>query len=123
MKRIAPRTTPREILKALDEAGLLALFSPALAGAKLNLPALAKFEKAARMLPDDHRWRAARLGPFLYALTEKLTPKEKQALIKATELSKADVDAWQKLEARAKKLETALRSAAHPQGVAGLPHL
>jgi hypothetical protein len=63
------------------------------------------------MLPDDMATRSARLGPFLYALTEKLTAKEKQALIKATEMRKAELDPWQKLEARAKKLETSLRAA------------
>jgi tRNA nucleotidyltransferase (CCA-adding enzyme) len=63
------------------------------------------------MLPDDIRHRAARLGPFLFVLTEKLTSKEKQALIKSTEMPKEDQDAWQKLEARSKKLETALRAA------------
>jgi hypothetical protein len=50
------------------------------------------------------------LGPFLYVLTERLTPKEKQALIKATEMRKAELDPWQKVEGRARKLETALRS-------------
>ena len=43
-------------------------------------------------------------------MTEKFAPKEKQAFIKGLELAKADVDLWQKLEARAKKLETALRA-------------
>ena len=86
------------------------LFSPALAGPKANLAGMAKFEKLGRMLPDDGRSRAARLGPAMYVLTEKLTPKEKQALIKATELRKPEVDEWQKLEARSKKLETALRA-------------
>lgn len=110
LKRISGEDSPSEILKLLDEARLLALFSPALAGPKINLAGIAKLEKMSRMLSDDLRTRAARFGPFLYALTEKLTPKEKQALIKATEMPKADVDLWQKLEARAKKLETALRS-------------
>jgi hypothetical protein len=41
---------------------------------------------------------------------EKLSPKEEQALIKTCELTKSDVDRWQKLEARAKKLENALKS-------------
>ena len=40
-----------------------------------------------------------------------MNAKEKQALVKATEMRKAEVDVWQKLEPRAKKLETALRSA------------
>jgi hypothetical protein len=51
------------------------------------------------------------LGPFLWALTERLTPKEKQALIATTDMPKTQVDQWQKLEARARKLESALRSA------------
>ena len=111
LKRIAMEDSPAEILKAIEEAGLLTPFLPALAGPKLNLPGMAKFEKLARMLPDDTRSRAARLGPFLYVLTEKLTPRERQALPKAIEMPKPDVDAWLKMEARAKKLESALRSA------------
>jgi hypothetical protein len=47
----------------------------------------------------------------MWALTERLTPKEKQSLIATTEMLKAEVGQWQKLEARARKLETALRSA------------
>jgi tRNA nucleotidyltransferase (CCA-adding enzyme) len=111
LKRISAEDNPAEILKALEDANLLILFSPALAGPKANLPGLAKFEKLARLLPDDARTRAARQGPFFYALTEKLNAKEKQALIKSTEMRKPEVDVFQKLEAKAKKLETALRSA------------
>jgi tRNA nucleotidyltransferase/poly(A) polymerase len=110
LKRIALEDNPGEILKALDEAGLLVLFSPALVGGKLNTHGLAKFEKIWVLLPDDVRWRSARLGPVLYAITEKLSPKEESALIKTGELAKAEVDRWQKLEARAKKLENALKS-------------
>jgi hypothetical protein len=77
----------------------------------MNLSGIARFERMSRLLPDDVRSRAARLGPFLYVLTEKLAPKEKQALINATEMRKAELDPWQKVEGRAKKLETALRSA------------
>ena len=110
LKRIAAEDNAGEMLKALDAAGLLVLFSPAIAGPKLNIQALAKFEKAAHLIPDDLRTRTARWGTFFYALTEKLSPKERQALIKHLELTKADVDAWQKLEARSKKLEAALKS-------------
>src|SRR5581483_11660341 len=84
---------------------------PALAGGKLNVASVQKFEKVARLAPDELRWRSARWGAFLCALTEKMTPKERQALIKTTELTKHDIDAWQKLEARARKLESALKSA------------
>jgi tRNA nucleotidyltransferase/poly(A) polymerase len=111
LKHISSEDSPAEVLRVLEEAGLLPLFSPALAGAKLNLAGVARFEKLSRMLPDDARSRTARFGPFLFALTEKLTLKEKQALAKATDLQKADLDQWQKLETRTKKLEAALRSA------------
>jgi tRNA nucleotidyltransferase (CCA-adding enzyme) len=110
LKRISAEDRPAEILGALEEEGLLVLFSPALAGGKLDMAGLTKLEKAISLPPLEPAWRAARWGPFLYALTEKLPPREKQALIKNLELSKADVDGWQKLEARARKLEAALRA-------------
>ena len=110
LKRIALEDSPAEILKALEDDGLVTLFSPALVGPKLNLAGIARLEKMTRLLPDDAPSRAGRLGPFLYVLTEKFSPKEKQSLVKAMELGKPDVDSWQKLEARSKKLETALRS-------------
>jgi tRNA nucleotidyltransferase (CCA-adding enzyme) len=110
LRRISAEDHPAEILKGLEELGLLAMFSPAL-GPKMNAPGLAKFDKICRLVPDDARWRAARFGPFLYVLTEKLTPKERQALVKGTDMPRTDVAEWQKLEARAKKLESALKSA------------
>jgi tRNA nucleotidyltransferase/poly(A) polymerase len=109
LRRISMEDRPAEILKGLEEAGLLQLFSPALA-AKMNHAGMVRLEKATATLPDDMRWRSARYGPFMHALTEKLAPKEKAALIKATEMPKADVAEWQKLEAKAKKLESALKS-------------
>ncbi|HUI79435.1 MAG TPA: hypothetical protein VLY24_16030 [Bryobacteraceae bacterium] len=111
LRHIAVEDNPGDNLRGLEEAGLLSLFSPALTGPKLNLQGIAKFEKIARIVPDEPRFRNARRGPFFYALTEKLSAKEEQALIKATELRKPEVDLWQKLPARAKKLESALRSA------------
>ena len=109
LKHISAEDSPTEIFKGLEAAGLLSLFSPVL-HTKLNLTGLARYEKAIAVLPDDARWRAARFGTFLYCLTEKLTPKDRLALIKATEMPKSDVDQWQKIEARAKKLEAALRA-------------
>ena len=111
LKCIGTEDSPSEILRALDEARLLTLFSQSLEGPKSNLAGVGKLEKIARLAPDEPRFRNARLGPFLYALTEKLNPKEKQALVKKLELQKAEIDPWQKLDARAKKLESALRSA------------
>jgi len=110
LKRISAEDSPAEILRALEEAKLLAPILPTLAGPKLNLAGLAKFEKLCRLLPDDARNRAARLGPFFYVLAEHLTAKEEQFLIQAACLQKAEADLWRKLGARAKKLESALRS-------------
>ena len=111
LRQVASEDNPSEILKLLEENGLLALLSPIAAGPKLNLGGIVKLEKAARILPDDEAGRAARLAPFLFALTERWTARERQALAKAAELSKAELVLWQRLDARSKKLETALRSA------------
>ncbi|HLK67419.1 MAG TPA: hypothetical protein VKU19_28480 [Bryobacteraceae bacterium] len=111
LRRISAEDSPGEIFTALAQYGLATLFSPGLAGDKLNTAGFAKLEKIYRTLPEDAISRDARFGTFVYALTEKLGTKEKQALINATEMSKADIDLWQKLEARSKKLESALRSA------------
>jgi len=111
LRRTAAEDSPAEILKAIDEAGLLTLFSPALTGPKFNLPGMVKLEKICRMAPGEERWRVARLGPSLHSLTEKLASKERQAFAKAVDLSAAEVELWQKLEVRSKKLETALGSA------------
>jgi tRNA nucleotidyltransferase/poly(A) polymerase len=104
---IANEPNPSEVLRALEQESLLALFSPALAH-RLNWAALARLEKASRLLDDV--LRVDRFAPFLVVLTEKLTPREKAALVAATGMSKTDVEAWQKLESRTRKLEQALKS-------------
>ncbi len=111
LKLIGAEDNAAEIVEALAQAGLLPLFSPALAASHPHRAGLAKFEKIARMLPDEIQTRAARFGPFMYALTEKLSSREKQALAKHLEMSRADTNQWLQLEARSKKLAAALRSA------------
>jgi tRNA nucleotidyltransferase/poly(A) polymerase len=98
------------IVEALAQAGLLDLFSPALAVDDAHRAGLAKFDKIVHLLPDSADTRAARLGPFLCALSEKIGLRERQALAKRLEFSKADVNLWLQLETRAKKLSTALRA-------------
>jgi tRNA nucleotidyltransferase (CCA-adding enzyme) len=110
LRHIGMEDNPAEILRSLEAAGLLVLFSPALAGPKWNAQGLARLEKAIHLVPDEARFRSIRLGIFLHALTEKLAPKEKQALIKLAELPKMEMERWHKLEAAARKVETALRS-------------
>jgi tRNA nucleotidyltransferase (CCA-adding enzyme) len=96
-------------LEAYDRLGLLKLISPALTGAKLNAPGLARFEKLAHtVLPHGTKggWLA-----FLNVLTEKLSPREKADLLRAFDLSKREIDGLKKLEVSARKLESALKSA------------
>jgi tRNA nucleotidyltransferase/poly(A) polymerase len=104
----ANEPNPSEVLRGLEREGLLALFSPAFAGAKLNWAALTKLDKASRLL--DGVVPVDRFAPFLLVLTEKLSPKERAALIAATGMDKSAVDAWQKLESRTRKLEQTLKS-------------
>src|SRR5207253_1583134 len=51
------------------------------------------------------------LGLFLYILTEKFSPAEKTALVRSLGMEKEDVDKWQKIDARSKKMEKDLKSA------------
>jgi tRNA nucleotidyltransferase (CCA-adding enzyme) len=111
LKQIAAEPNPSEVLQALDRDRLLELFSPALAGSKLNLPTLVRLEKAARLMESANIPVPPQLGAFLCALTAKLTPKEKSGLFKAVEMPKAEIDQMRNLEPRARKLEQALKSA------------
>jgi len=108
---IAEEPEAGEVLRELERAGLLAIFSADLTGPKLSVASIAKLEKLRRLLPAGNGMRPAGVGPFLYVLTEKLNPKERQTLIRTLEMRKPEVDLWQKLEPRAKKLEQALKSA------------
>src|SRR5262249_15481779 len=69
----------------------------------------AKLQKARQSVPVDFRLQGLPL--FLSLLTEKLNAKESSALVKNTLLTRADVNAWQKLEPAAKKLERELKGA------------
>lgn len=110
LRQIANDPAAPEILRALGEERLLRLFSPALAGPKLNLAGMTRLQKAMQLAPFGVRFPLENLGIFLYFLAEKLTPKEKAALVSATAMRKAEVVLWQKLDARAKKLEKELKS-------------
>jgi tRNA nucleotidyltransferase (CCA-adding enzyme) len=111
LRHTAEEPDPGAVIAALDEQKLLHLYSPALTGAKLNTAGFQKLHKANQMVPFGSDTRVENFGLFLNVLTEKLTPKEKAALIKALGMPKADVERWQKLEGRAKKLESALKAA------------
>jgi tRNA nucleotidyltransferase/poly(A) polymerase len=110
LHRIANEQNVADVVHALDEEKLMALYSPALTGPKLNLQALQKVQKVRQLAPVGGGFLFDGFGLFLTVLTEKLTPKEKSALVEQTAMPKSDVDEWQKLETRAKKLEKELKS-------------
>ncbi len=111
LRNVAAEPNPGEVLQAWEAEGLLAVISPQLAGAKLNLPGFAKLHKAKQLLPFGADVDVDNTALFFYLLTEKFTPKERASFISALSMDKTTVDAWQKLEARSKKLEKDLTSA------------
>jgi tRNA nucleotidyltransferase/poly(A) polymerase len=110
LRNIANDPAASDIVRALEEAKLLHLFSPAMVGPKVNLAGMAKLQKAKSLIPFGVPFPLEDLGIFLYFLAEKLAPKEKAALVEATAMRKAEADLWQKLEVRARKLERELKS-------------
>ena len=111
LRSLAGEANCAEVLSNLAKEGLLELFSPALRGSKLNLGAINKLEKAKEKIPYGVNLNLDNLGLFLYFMTAKLTPREKSALAKALSMTKEEVDLWQKLEQRSRKLESTLKSA------------
>ncbi|MGI8742444.1 MAG: hypothetical protein ACR2NN_07700 [Bryobacteraceae bacterium] len=111
LRHIADEPNISELIKALEDEKLLQLFSPALAGHKINMAGLQKLQKARQMTPFGANLQLANLGLFLHILTEKFTPSEKAGLVKSLGMDKEDVEKWQKIEQRSKKLEKDLKSA------------
>jgi len=108
LRQIAAEPLAGDIMKALDEEGLLSLFSPALAGAKLNFTSVSKLQKAIQSVPYGLRNSIDYYMLFLALLFEKLSGKERNQMIAAVGLEKSVADAAQKLEARAAKFEKEL---------------
>ncbi|HXP89092.1 MAG TPA: hypothetical protein VN841_30500 [Bryobacteraceae bacterium] len=109
LRHMAKEILSHDLVEALEQEKLIGLFSPALSGAKLNLPGLQKLQKARQMAPFGYEATAHCLPLFLAALTEKLNAKETAALIKAAALTKSEAGGPQKLEAGSKKLERELK--------------
>ncbi len=120
--QIAPRALFRELraisgelnlvetVSALDKAGLLVGFSPALKNQNLHLSGLARLEKARQLIPFGVELNLEHLGLFMYLLTSKLSPAERSAMNKRLGLRRGEADLWQKLEARSAKLERDVKS-------------
>lgn len=111
LRAAARETSPHDLVKALEEEKLLALFSPALAAGKIDYTLLQKLQKAHLFVPFGIAFPVDYLSLFLDILFKKLNPKESAAAIKAAGLTRAEINALQKLPPAAKKLEKALQSA------------
>ena len=92
LRQIADEANVGDVMQALDDEKLLDLYSPALAGAKLNLPAFTKLQKARQMAPVGAEFKIHAMPLFLDVLLEKLNAKERAALIKAAASRQAEVD-------------------------------
>lgn len=110
LHHITLEPNPGDVIAALDQEKLLTLFSPALTGAKINLPAFQKLAQAKAMIPFGAPFPVDWYAIVMFCLTARLVPKEKAALLSATGMTKAEAAPWEKLEASARKLENALKS-------------
>ncbi len=111
LRHIANEPNCADVVHALEQEKLLHLYSPALEGAKLNMPGLQKLQKARQTVPFGVDIHLESIGVFLYFLTEKMPDKDSAAFIKRIGLTKREIEQWQKLESRAKSLEKSLKSA------------
>jgi len=111
LRHTANEPNSADIVQLLKDEKLLGLYSKALQDGKVNYASLQKLQKARQMVPFGVDIHLESMGLFLYFLGEKLSAKERTELIKGMGLSKREVDAWQKLEAKSKKLEKELKSA------------
>jgi tRNA nucleotidyltransferase (CCA-adding enzyme) len=111
LRQIALEPLAGDILKALEDAQLMQLFSPALSGAKLNLPGFQKLQKARQAFSGGSESIGNFYALLLFLLFEKLSAKERGQLIAAAGIARADVDAANRLESKASKVEKELATA------------
>lgn len=105
LRSMAREPNPGEVVRVLEEEKLLTLFGPAL---KANPTGFGKLQKARQLVPFGCDLDQGTLGLFLVLLTENLSPKDKAGVVAATGMEQPEIEAWQKLEARSKKLEKSL---------------
>ncbi|MCA2970017.1 MAG: CCA tRNA nucleotidyltransferase [Acidobacteriaceae bacterium] len=109
LHHIAGEPTSAEIVKELDDQGLLTLFCPAMMGDKVNHAGLQKLQKARQNVALELNLPVENMGLFLTVLCEKLAPKERAGLKTACALDKPAVQAWERLDGRVKKLAVELK--------------
>jgi len=109
IKALADSENAQQALEAFDGLGLLKMLSPAFTGEKLNGPGITRFERIAHsVIPPGS---SGGILAFLHVMTEKLSAKESADLIRQFDLTRKESDSFKKLEASARKLESALKAA------------
>lgn len=111
LRQIASDPAAGDVLKALEDENLLYIFSPALAGPKLNPQGFQRLQKAQQSLPFGTDVETNSYALFLFLFLEKLSSKERAQLVKNVGIPKADVDAAARLESKASKVEKELVAA------------
>jgi tRNA nucleotidyltransferase (CCA-adding enzyme) len=109
-KLLGDEPSPAETVKELETTGLLTLFSKALGNGKGNYAGLSKLEKLKKSLPLPPAGWTDGWRSFFIVLTDTLSPKERADLAATVGIAKEDLESCKKLQATAKKLETALKS-------------
>lgn len=111
LRNMAREASPHDLVKALEEAKLLELYSPALAAGKIDYSTLMKLQKAHQMVPFGVDFEIKHLPLFLECLLEKLNAKDRAAFVKVAGVSRSELNALEKLGPAAKKLERVLQGA------------
>ena len=111
LKQISQEPQAGEILKDYQAAGLMPLFSAALAGDKLDVHALEKLERLRKLIPPALFSHAGGWLAFVEVLIAPLNTREKPELARNLGIDRQAADAIKKLPLDAKKLEAMLKSA------------
>jgi tRNA nucleotidyltransferase (CCA-adding enzyme) len=109
--KIGEEFNPLPILETLEKEGLLGLYFAGFGGAKLNPAGFQRLQKFRALVPFGAQLKEDRFTLFLHTISEKWTPKDKQAFVKNCKLSRREVDAWKNIDVKVRSLETALKSA------------
>ncbi len=109
--KIGEEFNPLPILETLQKEGLLELYFPEFSGVKLNAAGFQKLLKFRGIVPFGAHLKEDRFTLFLHTISEKWTPKDRAAFIKNCKLSRREQDNWKNLDAKAKTLQNALKSA------------
>jgi tRNA nucleotidyltransferase (CCA-adding enzyme) len=109
--KIGEELNPLPILEMLDKERLLDLYFPGFTGPKINAAGFQKIQRLRALLPFGVPFKEDRLSLFLAIVSEKWTPKEKQAFLQATAFLPRELSAWRSLESKSKALQAALQQA------------